>query len=215
MARRRSSVGGRRPSRPWKARRIGFSGYAQRFNFGWTCATEVNVLRISVFSLAVVCLAGCSLLRSEADAAQRFVDKSFSRCGNSYLGAVPGRIGTSFSEIRGLSVSTRSNGITDADRLNGYEWSGNILIQCNSIRDFNSFRGWSEWYSGCASLTSSVITVPLSERKGRWFFYGNAPDTEPAGGWAGLMSGAGLAGAQSEASYNPKRISCTVVPNDQ
>lgn len=174
------------------------------------------MLRITVLFLAVVFLAGCRFQDTEAEsAAQRFVDKTFSNCGASYVRPVAGRIGTSFSEIRGLSVSVRSNGITDADKLNGYEWSGNILMQCNSIRDFNSFHGWSPWYSGCSSLTSSTITVPLSKWKGQWTFYANAPDTEPAGGWAGLFAGGGLSGARTEASYNPKKFGCSVIPNSQ
>lgn len=169
---------------------------------------------LAVLIAIALLLMGCSFAPSEADsAAQRFIEKSFSRCGSSYLGAVPGRMGTTYSEIRGLSVSVRSNGITEADSLNGFEWSGNIFINCDTIRDFNAFRGWSQWQSGCAGLTtSSSIEVPLSKWKEQWFFYTNAPDTEPAGGWAGLFSGAGLTGAKSETSYDPKRISCSVIP---
>lgn len=71
----------------------------------------------------IASLVSCSFLgqNSEADsAARRFLDKEFSKCGQSYLGVLTtGRFGTEFSEIRGLSISVEANNLSEADRLNG------------------------------------------------------------------------------------------------
>ena len=75
------------------------------------------------------------------------------------------------SEIKGLDVQIQDNGITDADKLNGFEWSGSIVIRCNSIRDF--YNAWSEWRMGCGQNGLSATYVPLSKWKGQWLFYSN------------------------------------------
>jgi hypothetical protein len=153
------------------------------------------MVRISIVIVALASLAGCSLrvFRSEADeAAQRFIDKSFSKCGDSYLGSIPGRLWATYSQVKGLSVSTQPQDLSAADKLNGYEWIGQIRIECSSVRDFSQLRGWSQWYSGCGGMAIGVsaVYIPLYKRNGKWLFYGKWDD----------------------ASYSPKIFSCGQIP---
>jgi hypothetical protein len=157
------------------------------------------MVRIPVVILALVCLVGCSLLgfRSESDeVAQRIIDKSFSKCGDSYLGKVPGRSWAVFSQIKGLTVTTASQNLSTADKLNGYQWVGQIWIGCSAVRDFGKFSGWSSgWSSGsswCGGLAVATTgdSIPLCKMNGKWFVFGK---------W-------------EAASYKPERIDCGKIP---
>jgi hypothetical protein len=157
------------------------------------------MVRISIVALALACLAACSLhvFRSEADeAAQRFIEKSFSKCGDSYLGTIPGRRWAIYSQVKGLTVTTESQDLSPADKLNGYQWIGQIWIGCSAVRDFGKFSGWSpEWAPGsswCGGLAVATTgdAIPLCKRDGKWFVFGK---------W-------------EEASYNPKKIDCGEIP---
>ena len=185
---------------------------------------------ITVLGLCLACLTSvaCSSLgiSSEADRiAREFVDKTFSHCGDSYFGTVQGFKGnfSRFVEIKGLSVSVRPIDIQEADKLNGYDWSGEIAIRCSASREFEKSGifgngGWADWHSGCGTglllNTEPEILVPLSKRNGQWFFYAAAPDRKQDGAWADLVSQL-KAHAQSAASYTSQKPSCGEIPSEQ
>lgn len=188
-----------------------------------------------ILSMSCLTLSSCSHVRIGTDPADRlaqeFVDKTFSHCGNSYFGAVPDStdpLGPRFCQIRDLSVSARSYGLADADKLNGYEWSGEIAIHCGSTRALDKSGGWSDWRPGCSTNAfggplgdvfrdptgESVIRVPLCKRAGQWYYFANAPDPGQLRPFQELLSH-GRDKAQPATSYSPERIACAVIPADQ
>jgi hypothetical protein len=183
-------------------------------------------MMVIVLSFGCLTQGGCSSIRStgagsEADhMASEFVEKTFSHCGDSYLGNIPGLFPKipRLVEIKGFSVTVRSINIQEADRLNGYEWKGEILIRCSSSRDLSISGNSGKWYSGFGDGVLNVVIhpeigVPLSKRNGQWFFYGEAaPDRTIQTGSSSLdidRANHLHGNMQNAASYNPKRISCS------
>lgn len=135
-----------------------------------------------------------SAVRSQADgAAEQFVEKAFTKCGDSYYGML-GKYGTELTQMKDISVTTGVETLSAADKLNGYEWMGEIVIHCRASRAYSSsgrYSGWQEWQPSCNSWEpSGSIEVQLAKKNGQWLYgYDRSPS----------------------ASYGPK-IDCNRIP---
>ena len=109
--------------------------------------------------------------RSEADdVAQKFIEKTYVKCGDSYIGKAPWLTGVNFGEIKGISVSTRQDNLADADKLNGIQWKGVIRIDCKAMRTYNGVYGWSQWSDNCVQQFAPLpyVTLPLTKQNNQW-----------------------------------------------
>jgi len=140
----------------------------------------VLVALAGIFVLFIVGTLGAGLLvykastSSEADAqAKRYWDKEVKRCGDRYfvLARSWGGVAT-YTEYKGFSYAVVGEGLTDADKLNGYEWKGSTGAHFNSYRQFSgSGRRWSEWKDGGSAFYNGVgSSTELSKINGQWYY---------------------------------------------
>jgi hypothetical protein len=137
-----------------------------------------------IFVLLIVGTFGVAALiykasTSEADAqAKQYWDKNVKQCGSRYFQLDFSLYGTSgvYREYKGFSYAVWPSGLTEADKLNGYEWKGFTSLHSNSYRTLFG-RRWSEWKdgspepSGVAMFVGS-LAVPLDKKNGRWYYFG-------------------------------------------
>ena len=85
----------------------------------------------------------------------------------------PGKV---ITEFRTPLISVSPWRVSEADRLNGVEWRGIILVRIESYRDCYMVKDrftprnvghWSEWKDGKAS-NAHVVSVELEKRNGKW-----------------------------------------------
>ena len=128
---------------------------------------------------------------SEADvAAKHFWDRMGKQCGDGYYmnvsvfslslwltgGFMPGAKG--LTEFRGFSYFQTKNNLTDADKLNGFEWSGRTSFSAKMYRSWESAR-WSDWQDGSGLSMGSSGT--LFKKNGQWFYGAGAYQGVPIG----------------------------------
>ncbi len=142
---------------------------------------------------------------SEADAAaKQYWDRMGQQCGDGYYMsiAVPSLslwlTGDSLRGVRGLTefkgfahVQTEDS-LTDADKLNGLEWSGRTFLRANMYRAWASGH-WSQWYDASGLAIGSSET--LFKRNGLWY-YG-------AGAYRGVTV---------DSFRFPQRVNCAEIP---
>jgi len=123
---------------------------------------------VAVVSLSCGGGIGGGLVGPDAEArvqAQWFTDKTITKCGDSYYYWNDEREGW-ISEFKGMQVWTSPRGLSDADRLNGYEWRGEAGVNCSVWRLYTTPRGWSKWMD-CATATQELR---LHKLNGRWYY---------------------------------------------
>jgi hypothetical protein len=140
-----------------------------------------------------------SALKSEPEKmADEYWKKTLTKCGDHYftLNSVHD-MGTGISEYQGVSFAIEDFGMSDANRLNGYEWSGRAVADCRATRYSNAESGgtWTDWQTGC--VWKLPLKVSMWKFKGKWFYqtldFINAPRTGVA-----LVAD----------SYQPKKLAC-------
>jgi hypothetical protein len=109
--------------------------------------------------------------------AEVFWGKAFSKCGDSFYGvkAAQGRSPSSdpmIYQLKEASIFTyhdmEEKVITEADRLNGFEWQGTTSIFSKAYR-YTMGGKWVEWINGFP-LDRSTFRVPIRKVKGKWVF---------------------------------------------
>lgn len=125
--------------------------------------------------------------------AQQYWDKTFTKCGDSYY-SVGQSIPWNLYEHKGVTFVVTSEGISEAGRLNGFEWSGNTTASCQASREYDG--GWKDWSGGPACSGISAFPpwaegnrVSLDKRNGKWLYESSPLD-----------------------HYNPKKINCQNIP---
>jgi hypothetical protein len=114
----------------------------------------------------------------EADKeAELFWSKAFSKCGDSYYGeySFSGRHSTSSPMIYQLKEpfiftyhDMDEKVITEADKLNGFEWQGTTTVFSKVYRYTMSDK-WVDWSDG-SPLMRSTLRIPIRKVKGKWEF---------------------------------------------
>jgi len=123
--------------------------------------------------LLTVC--SCAPFRSslsEANiVAKQYWDGIVVRCGDRYVSY--GSI-TEYQEVRGFAWAVEKYDLTDADKLNGYEWKGATVPFASAFRmGGRPGRGdgdWTNWING-----SGLSRVTLVKKNGRWIFNEGIP----------------------------------------
>jgi hypothetical protein len=103
-------------------------------------------------------------LDSEAVAAVKELwDQHTTKCRDSYFSSEDFRGIITQHEYKGVSFVARGSGpTTEADRLNGIEWNGQVQQRASSQRD-NHEGVWSDWKQ------SGGYDIGATKRQGRWF----------------------------------------------
>lgn len=117
---------------------------------------------------------------SEVDAvAQQYWDRMGKQCGDSYYvkvsasslsmwltgSLVPGRRG--LTEFKRAVHLQKENDLTDAEKLNGFEWSGRTWFFTSMYREWNAGH-WSQWQDGHWLSTGS--SAAFFKKNGHWFY---------------------------------------------
>ena len=133
---------------------------------------------ISAFLLMVLFLTsscGSSLKTEAKREAEKYWLSKLTRCGDSYYRrehfgdrtSTPGK--DVYYEMKEPDVEVSEMGITDADKLNGLEWTGTSYLTAKvsrSIGDKEPVNQWTEWANG-AGLEGDVA-VGMRKEKGQW-----------------------------------------------
>jgi len=93
-------------------------------------------------------------------AARDYFERNFSRCGDSYFSAFSNYDEQGINQYRSPKfVISRTNQITEADRLNGVKWAGQVNFVYAAARTYN--RNWSPWknYNQWKEFTFDVIKI--------------------------------------------------------
>jgi hypothetical protein len=143
----------------------------------------------AVAFLAVTC--ACS--NSEADMqAKQYWSKEVKNCGGIYYR----RNGNGWFAYKDFSYHLYSSGLTEADKLNGFEWKGGMLIESSAHREWNPFyHRWTDWTSGnptVAFVGAIQDRQILVKKSGRWYL----------GPFSNIEA----------SKYNPPPINCSAVP---
>jgi hypothetical protein len=135
-------------------------------------------LRKGLSAVAFLTLAACGgtsmppLDREAFDAGERLYKASLSRCEEYYLAyyAPTGQV-FQFKSILTHGFNPNKHWKpSEADRLNGLEWTGRCRFQCSAYRIYNNAGGWSAWQNGrrFSSIYPGVDDIPLKKVKGEW-----------------------------------------------
>ena len=109
--------------------------------------------------------------------AELFWGKAFSKCGDSFYGTYafngrPPRSDPMIYQLKDPSIFTyhdmEEKIITEADRLNGFEWQGTTSVFSKAYR-YTMAGKWVEWRNGFP-LERSTFRVPIRKVKGKWLF---------------------------------------------
>jgi hypothetical protein len=78
-----------------------------------------------------------------------------------------------FADRDGQSVQSgiriKTDDLSEADRLNGIEWSGAAVIEAEAVRTLNLPKGWSDWTSGGGLFGGHYeMLIRFAKEKGRW-----------------------------------------------
>jgi len=94
------------------------------------------VARITIAAI-ILASQGCGLSVTEADRfANNYWNERLARCGGTYITYQDGPKGNWYAieEYKNLSIWVRASELTEADKLNGFEWRGQTGFDCSSSR---------------------------------------------------------------------------------
>lgn len=142
-------------------------------------ATLVNQRRfIAVLLMVISCLLACSAgkiglaprsIDDEAKAeADKFWPTQITKCGDDYYRKLEFfKGGESWYELKDPSVRVSANVLTEAHRLNGLEWHGNIYPETKASRTWDlGANKWSEWSNGVDR--GDGFYYQMQKSKGQW-----------------------------------------------
>jgi len=80
-------------------------------------------------------------------------------------------------QCAGVSYSLENGGLTEADRLNGYEWRGRTLLVTTAVRRTvfdpdardhqENSRRWGPWAN---TAGGTLMSFTLSKKNGHWYY---------------------------------------------
>lgn len=96
-----------------------------------------------VLILYCTLLESCGLSSEAQKVAQQAMDKKVRRCGNSYFTKRPGQ--NWFWEIKDFHWKVAPRSLSEADRLNGWEFNGDINFNYSAVREAFGDKCWRNW----------------------------------------------------------------------
>lgn len=133
-----------------------------------------QVFVTALMFLVTACLWACSNTKlapasidDEAKAeAEKFWATQITKCGDDYYRKLElNKGGESWYELKEPSVRISAALVSDADRLNGLEWHGNIYLETKVSRTWESDR-WSAWENGVNR--GDGFYYHMEKAKGNW-----------------------------------------------
>ena len=101
-----------------------------------------------------------SLSEQAIDVIKRDVwTRRYSLCGNNWVTKYYGRI----RQFRNINFYTRPSNLSNADRVNGVEWKGQVRVSAPLLRYFNRDFTWGEWQD-----VSAEHFFYLEKKNGKW-----------------------------------------------
>ena len=157
-----------------------------------------------ISSLAVASLSlGCRFAPSAADhAAKQYWAKRILNCDGSSFERMPGIPGGSIIQYRNTKYSVEDTGLTEADKLNGYEWKGLMHVTFSQYRVWLPAgllvtAHWGDWLDAAGVVMGLPnLYVQLEKRNSHWFY-----GTVDADHYTG-----------ENAWGNPKLLDCSTIP---
>lgn len=128
-----------------------------------------------VTMLALISIVSCGGEGSRF--AKEYWGKRMKDCGGSYVAYNPNPGLTPFSimECKDPTITATESPLSDADKLNGFEWVGQTAVTCSSMRfKTNANSGPSQWLSNIAIASSRIW-----KKNGEWQVEKNILATEP------------------------------------
>ncbi len=163
---------------------------------------QARLLRISSIAVALLPVA-CNSVPSEADkAARQYWTKRIVSCDGGSFEWMPGIPGGRIIQYRNLKHGVEDTGLTEAEKLNGYEWNGMMHITFSQYRAWSpaglmGAAAWSDWAEARGIVMGlPKLNVQLQKRNGHWFY-----DMVDADHYAGEMVWG-----------NPKPLDCSKIP---
>ena len=89
--------------------------------------------------------------------------------GSNYLCEIIAASKTVF-ELRDIKIAASTSTLSEADKLNGVEWGGQVHLEAGAFRSYNGIPGttWSEWLSPPQAPMGYVDTLVVQKIKGKW-----------------------------------------------
>lgn len=86
-----------------------------------------------------------------------------------YLCEIMGASKTVF-ELRDIKIAASTSTLSEADKLNGVEWGGQVHLEAGAFRSYNGDPGktWTEWLSPLQAPMGYVDTLVVQKIKGKW-----------------------------------------------
>ena len=155
-----------------------------------------KVLIIVLMSLVVLsntaCAAGKKVAQTEAEkVAQTFWESHLSKCGDSYVAAQPSdnqfipkggsyvkvEGALRFIQIVGVKFVQAATQLSDADRLNGVEWTGDFYVTATARRDYDPQSvasgfppdwSWRAWTGNVKIPNEGIFHFRVTKIRGKW-----------------------------------------------
>lgn len=152
--------------------------------YGPSYIGKTVLLGISIV-LSATCLASCtgklmptgttkSGIEAEAQQeAEKYWGSLLTKCAGAIYGKDNRQAVDQVYEFRDTSIRVKSRTLSDADRMNGIEWSGNAYLDSKTSRVLTGDK-WGPWRDGSIYLNSEK----MEKVHGRWKF-GVSADARP------------------------------------
>ena len=116
-------------------------------------------------SLAIL-IGGCGLSGQAKEVAAKAIDKKVKRCGSSYF--LKRR--KALTEMKDFNWSMKSIPLSEADHLNGLEFSGEVEFNFSASRTAYEFdrNCWFNWEKYASLGLYNDLTVRVRKRNGNW-----------------------------------------------
>lgn len=153
---------------------------------GWLVAAAVLLLLLVSVGAVVFRLSyvspdtprndGDPLYLEAKEQSQKFWDSMLVKCGDSYFGVltfagedVPSQRRLIQIKEPEVIVSEVEKELSQADRLNGVEFSGKTFISASASRNYNDGK-WGSWSERTLATPSGTTSTTIRKVKGKWQF---------------------------------------------
>ena len=112
----------------------------------------------------VFILTGCSQNDQTTSLVGQEIQNRLLSCGDSLY--APGGINfgsDGIVEMKDLTIKSEIKELSDADKANGIEWKGTVIVEAKTYREYSKRNGWEEWKSGTLEGNTNFRkqTVPI------------------------------------------------------